>query len=226
MEFMLQGLNVENNPLIATHNDDEVKIIYEDDFLLVVDKPSGMLTVPGKDDEAISLLEIVKNMLPKGESALEVHRLDQATSGLVVIAKTKEIQSALRQQFEQRKVHKTYLALLDGIPAKNEGIIDLPLRPDLNDRPRQVVDIENGKQAITRYRVLEHLGDRALVEFTPLTGRTHQLRVHVSHPQGLNCPIVGDMLYGTACDRLHLHAHTLRFTHPATGEKIYLISRK
>ena len=226
MEFMLQGLNVENNPLIATHNDDEVKVIYEDEFLIVVDKPTGMLTVPGKDKKAISLLEIVKNMLPKGESALEVHRLDQATSGLVVIAKTKEIQSALRQQFEQRKVHKTYLALLDGIPAKNEGIIDLPLRPDLNDRPRQVVDIENGKQAITRYRVLEHLGDRALVEFTPLTGRTHQLRVHASHPQGLNCPIVGDMLYGTACDRLHLHAHTLRFTHPATGEKIYLISRK
>ena len=226
MEFMLQGLNVENNPLIATHNDDEVKVIYEDEFLIVVDKPTGMLTVPGKDKKAISLLEIVKNMLPKGESALEVHRLDQATSGLVVIAKTKEIQSALRQQFEQRKVHKTYLALLDGIPAKNEGIIDLPLRPDLNDRPRQVVDIENGKQAITRYRVLEHHGDRALVEFTPLTGRTHQLRVHVSHPQGLNCPIVGDMLYGTACDRLHLHAHTLRFTHPATGEMMSFTSEK
>lgn len=225
MEFMLQGLNVENNPLIATHNDDEVKVIYEDEFLLVVDKPSGMLTVPGKDD-ATSLLEIVKNTLPEGENALEVHRLDQATSGLVVIAKTKEIQSALRLQFEQRKVHKTYLALLDGIPSNNEGVIDLPLRPDLNDRPRQVVDIENGKQAITRYRVLEHLGDRALVEFTPLTGRTHQLRVHASHPQGLNCPIVGDMLYGTASDRLHLHAHTLRFTHPATGETMSFTSEK
>lgn len=225
MEFMLQGLNVESNPLIATHNDDEVKVIYEDEFLLVVDKPSGMLTVPGKDD-ATSLLEIVKNMLPEGENALEVHRLDQATSGLVVIAKTKEIQSALRLQFEQRKVHKTYLALLDGIPANNEGVIDLPLRPDLNDRPRQVVDKENGKQAITRYRVLEQHGNRALVEFTPLTGRTHQLRVHASHPQGLNCPIVGDMLYGTASDRLHLHAHTLRFTHPATGETMSFTSEK
>lgn len=224
MEFMLQGLNVENNPLIATHNDDEVKIIYEDDFLLVVDKPSGMLTVPGKDEKAISLLEIVKNMLPKGESALEVHRLDQATSGLVVIAKTKEIQSALRQQFEQRTVSKTYLALLDGTPTEQEGIIDLPLRPNPDDRPRQIVDHKNGKQAITRYRVREHLGDRALVEFTPLTGRTHQLRVHASHPQGLNCPIVGDMLYGTAATRLYLHAQSLSFVHPKTGETMHFSS--
>ena len=224
MEFMLQGLHVENNPLIATHNDDKVKIIYEDDFLLVVDKPSGMLTVPGKDDEAISLLEIVKNMLPKGESALEVHRLDQATSGLVVIAKTKEIQSALRQQFEQRTVSKTYLALLDGTPTEQGGIIDLPLRPNPDDRPRQIVDHKNGKQAITRYRVLEHHGDRALVEFTPLTGRTHQLRVHASHPQGLNCPIVGDMLYGTAATRLYLHAQSLSFVHPKTGEMMHFSS--
>ena len=224
MEFMLQGLNVEDNPLIATHNDDEVKIIYEDDFLLVVDKPSGMLTVPGKDEEAISLLEIVKNMLPKGESALEVHRLDQATSGLVVIAKTKEIQSALRQQFEQRTVSKTYLALLDGTPTEQGGIIDLPLRPNHDDRPRQIVDRKNGKQAITRYRVLEHLGDRALVEFTPLTGRTHQLRVHASHPQGLNCPIVGDMLYDTAATRLYLHAQSLSFVHPKTGETMHFSS--
>ena len=224
MEFMLQGLNVENNPLIATHNDNEVKIIYEDDFLLVVDKPSGMLTVPGKDEEAISLLEIVKNMLPKGESALEVHRLDQATSGLVVIAKTKEIQSALRQQFEQRTVSKTYLALLDGSPTEQGGIIDLPLRPNPDDRPRQIVDHKNGKQAITRYRVLENHGDRALVEFTPLTGRTHQLRVHASHPQGLNCPIVGDMLYGTAATRLYLQAQSLSFVHPKTGEMMHFSS--
>ena len=224
MEFMLQGLYVENNPLIATHNNDEVKIIYDDEFLLVVDKPSGMLTVPGKDEEAESLLEKVCKMLPEGENALEVHRLDQATSGLVVFAKTKDIQSALRQQFEQRKVHKTYLALLDGCPAEQEGVIDLPLRPNPDDRPRQIVDHKNGKQAITHYRVLEHRGNRTLVEFTPLTGRTHQLRVHASHPQGLNCPIVGDMLYGTASDRLHLHAQTISFTHPVTGDKISLTS--
>lgn len=223
MEFMLQGLDVESNQL-ATAPSSEVQVIYEDQWLIVVDKPAGMLTVPGKDADAKSLLEIVDEMLPEGENALEVHRLDQATSGLVIIAKTKDTQSALRQQFEQRKVHKTYLALLDGCPAEQEGVIDLPLRPNPDDRPRQIVDHKNGKQAITHYHVLEHRGNRTLVEFTPLTGRTHQLRVHASHPQGLNCPIVGDMLYGTASDRLHLHAQTISFTHPVTGDKISLTS--
>lgn len=223
MEFMLQGLDVESNQL-ATVPSSEVQVIYEDQWLIVVDKPAGMLTVPGKDADAKSLLEIVDEMLPEGSHALEVHRLDQATSGLVVIAKTKDTQSALRQQFEQRKVHKTYLALLDGCPAEQEGVIDLPLRPNPDDRPRQIVDHKNGKQAITHYRVLEHRGNRTLVEFTPLTGRTHQLRVHASHPQGLNCPIVGDMLYGTASDRLHLHAQTISFSHPVTGDKISLTS--
>lgn len=226
MEFMLQGLEVESNPLVASHSFDEVKVIYDDKWLIVVDKPADMLTVPGKDEEATSLLEIVNNMLPKGETVLEVHRLDQATSGLVVFAKTKEAQKELRQQFEQRKVHKTYLALLDGKPANNEGTIDLPLRPNPDDRPRQIVDYENGKQAITKYRVLEYRGNHTLVEFTPLTGRTHQLRVHASHPHGLNCSIVGDMLYGTASNRLYLHAHTISFTHPITGEFLSFVSRK
>ena len=226
MEFMLQGLNVESNPLLGKNRSFHLTVIYEDQWLIVIDKPSGMLTVPGKDEEAESLLEKVCKMLPEGENALEVHRLDQATSGLVTIAKTKDTQSALRQQFEQRKVHKTYLALLDGCPAEQEGVIDLPLRPNPEDRPRQIVDHKNGKQAITHYRVLEHRGNRTLVEFTPLTGRTHQLRVHASHPQGLNCPIVGDMLYGTASDRLHLHAQTISFTHPVTGDKVSLVSRK
>ena len=224
MKFMLQGLEVESNPLVASHSSNEVKVIYEDKWLIVVDKPAGMLTVPGKDDEATSLLEMVRNMLPKGGTVLEVHRLDQATSGLVVFAKTKEVQKELRLQFEQRKVHKTYLALLNGKPANNEGTIDLPLRPNPDDRPRQLVDHKHGKQAITKYRVLEYRGNHTLVEFTPLTGRTHQLRMHASHPQGLGCPITGDMLYGTASDRLHLHAYTLRFTHPITGETMSFIS--
>lgn len=226
MEFMLQGLEVESNPLVASHSFDEVKVIYDDKWLIVVDKPADMLTVPGKNEETTSLLEIVNNMLPKDETVLEVHRLDQATSGLVVFAKTKEAQKELRLQFEQRKVHKTYLALLDGKPANNEGTIDLPLRPNPDDRPRQIVDYENGKQAITKYRVLEYRGNHTLVEFTPLTGRTHQLRVHASHPQGLGCPITGDMLYGTASDRLYLHAHTISFTHPITGEFLSFVSRK
>lgn len=236
MEFMLQGLDVESNPLITKPNDNEVKVIYEDKWLIVIDKPAGMLTVPGKDEEAVSALKIVSGMLqkkektrtrsdsrssnlvPRTEGAFEVHRLDQPTSGLVVFAKTHQAQKLLRQQFEQRSVSKTYLALLDGTPPEKQGKIVLPLRPDPDDRPRQVVDMENGKQAITKYRVLEYRGEKTLVEFTPMTGRTHQLRVHASHPQGLNCPITGDMLYGTASDRLYLHAMTLSFAHPITGE--------
>ena len=218
MEFMLQGLNVERNPLTIKPDESKVKVIHEDEWLIVVEKPAGMLTVPGKDQEATSLLELVCKMVPSSKGVLEVHRLDQATSGLVVFAKTKEVQRDLRSQFEKRLVKKTYLALLDGIPPKMKGTIELPLRPDLDDRPRQVVDFEKGHQAITRYKVLECRGHLALVEFTPLTGRTHQLRVHASHPQGLNTPIVGDMLYGTAASRLCLHAQSLSFTHPVTSE--------
>ena len=226
LEFMLQGLDVENDPLSTIPGIDEVKVIYEDQFLIVVDKPAGILTVPGKNEEATSLLEMVRDMLPEGESAIEVHRLDQATSGLVVFAKTHEAQRNLRQQFEERKVRKTYVALLDGTPPEEKGVIALPLRPDIDDRPRQVVDMENGKQAITEFRVLEHRNDKTLVEFTPLTGRTHQLRVHASHPQGLNCPISGDMLYGTASSRLFLHAQTLCFSHPITNEPMSFSSNK
>ncbi len=242
LEFMLQGLDVESNPLATNPDSDSLKIIYEDQWLIVINKPAGMLTVPGKEEEAVSALEIVSGMLqknektrtradflssflvPRAKGAFEVHRLDQATSGLVVFAKTKEVQSNLRKQFEERTVSKTYLALLDGTPAHSEGTIDLPLRPDIDDRPRQVVDMENGKQAITKYQVLKQRGERTLVEFTPLTGRTHQLRIHTSHPQGLGCPITGDMLYGTASDRLYLHAMTLSFTHPITGEHMSFTS--
>ncbi len=223
MEFMLQGLDVESSPLIATSNSTTLKIIYEDQWLIIIDKPTGMLTVPGKDEEATSLLEILRKK-QQNKDILEVHRLDQATSGLVLFAKTKDVQKSLRKQFEQRTVSKTYIALLDGTPANHEGTIDLPLRPDLDDRPRQVVDKENGKQAITKYKVLEYRGDRTLVEFTPLTGRTHQLRVHASHPLGLGCPITGDMLYGTASHRLCLHAQQLSFTHPVTGEPMSITS--
>ena len=214
LEFMMQGLDVEDNPL-ATASNEQLKVVYEDQWLIVVDKPAGMLTVPGKDKNATSALEIVSKMLraagakdpdpqspipaPRAASALEVHRLDQATSGLVVFAKSKEAQSALRQQFEQRTVSKTYIALLDGKPLKEKGIIDLPLRPDLDDRPRQVVDYEHGKRAVTQYRVLEHRGNRTLVEFKPLTGRTHHRRsapvppctvnkLHPPHHRRANAP--------------------------------------
>ena len=225
LEFMLQGLDVESNPLAAVPSSEAVQVVYNDEWLIVVDKPAGMLTVPGRDEEALSLLELVRKRLDD-ERVVEVHRLDQATSGLVVFAKTREVQSGLRLQFENREVSKTYLALLDGIPEEEEGTIELPLRANLDDRPRQVVDFEHGKDAVTRYRVLEYRGDTALVEFTPLTGRTHQLRVHASHPQGLNCPIVGDMLYGTAAQRLCLHAKSLCLTHPVTGKALSFTSTR
>ena len=221
LEFMLQGLDVEDN-VLQQSEESTLNIIFEDEWLIVVDKPAGMLTVPGKDEGSVSLLELVGKKLPEHEMALEVHRLDQATSGLVIIAKTKQAQKLLRQQFEEQLVSKTYIALLDGTPEHDKGVIDLPLRLNPNDRPRQMVDSSHGKRAITEYQVLERRGNRTLVEFHPLTGRTHQLRVHASHPLGLNCPIVGDMLYGTASDRLYLHAQSLSFTHPITGAPITL----
>ena len=223
LQFMLQGLEVEANPLSATPAE-KIEIIYEDDWIIVIDKPAGMLTVPGKEPGTTSALELLKQQLLPQENVLEVHRLDQATSGLAVFAKTKEAQCNLRLQFEQRTVSKTYIARLDGIPSKREGVVSLPLRPDFDDRPRQVVDLVNGKHATTRFEVLGQRYNKALVKFTPLTGRTHQLRLHASHQQGLNCPIVGDMLYGKAATRLYLHAQSISFTHPGTGEKFTFTS--
>lgn len=224
LQFMLQGMDVEPNPLEETSLHFSLPIAYEDDWVLIVDKPAGMLTVPGKAQEAISVLDVVKHWLPKATGPLVVHRLDQATSGLVMIAKTKEVHKSLQSQFADRRISKTYIALLDGVPNCNHGIVDLPLCPNPYDRPRQMVSVEHGKRAVTEYEVLELRGDKALVEFHPLTGRTHQLRVHASHSQGLNCPIVGDMLYGTASDRLYLHAQSLSFTHPTTGKTITVTS--
>ena len=149
-----------------------------------------------------------------------MHRLDQETSGLVLFAKDKASHKALQQQFENHTISKRYIALLDGVVQQDEGVIDLPIRPDVDDRPRQRVDHEHGKPAVTRYRVLERRGQVTRIELEPLTGRTHQLRVHASHPLGLNCPIVGDRLYGTASSRLMLHAQSITFTHPATGREL------
>jgi len=218
--FMLQGLDVEDNVLDQQPQDPTLPIVYEDQWLMIVDKPAGMLTVPGKSQGALSVQEIVREQLQNASGPLVVHRLDQGTSGLVLIGKTKEVHKSLQSQFADRRISKTYVALLDGILPNDGGTIDLPLRPDSADRPRQVVDMEHGKRAVTEYRVIERRSDKTLVEFRPFTGRTHQLRVHASHPLGLNCPIVGDMLYGTASTRLFLHAQSLSFTHPVTGETV------
>jgi len=217
LDFMLQGLDVEQNRLGQALAGVTLDEVYNDQWLTVLNKPSGMLTVPGKLLED-SLLTRFQQAHPEAGGPIVVHRLDQETSGLVIMAKDKATHKALQQQFEAHTIKKRYIALLDGVVAHHEGCIDLPLRPDVDDRPRQRVDREHGKRAVTRYRVLERSNGHTRVILEPLTGRTHQLRVHCSHPLGLNCPIVGDRLYGTASTRLMLHAQSITFSHPATGQ--------
>ena len=221
LDFMLQGLDVEDNPLEQPRQDTVLDIVYDDRWLTVLNKPSGMLTVPGKALED-SLLTRYQAAHPEAHGPIVVHRLDQETSGLVIFAKDKATHKALQQQFEQHTVSKRYIALLDGLVMQDEGVIDLPLRPDVDDRPRQRVDHEHGRPSVTRYRVLERNDGVTRISLEPLTGRTHQLRVHASHPLGLNCPIVGDRLYGRTARRLMLHARSITFVHPATGETLSL----
>jgi tRNA pseudouridine32 synthase/23S rRNA pseudouridine746 synthase len=216
---MLQGLDVEPNPLATPTDDTALEIVYDDQWITIVNKPAGMLTMPGKLHND-SLLVRLQRLLPDARGPLVVHRLDMATSGLLMIAKTKEVHKSLQSQFADHRIAKRYIAILDGEVADDEGTVKLPLRPNPEDRPRQVVDYKYGKTAITRYRVLERKNGKTRVAFEPLTGRTHQLRVHASHPLGLNAPIVGDMLYGRYADRLYLHAESLTFIHPVTGEKV------
>lgn len=219
---MLQGLEVEHNPLQENvHHDTPMEIVYEDNYLLVINKPAGMLSVPGKGNVDSVYLRI-KSMYPEATGPLIVHRLDMATSGLLLIAKTKEVHQNLQAQFKSRTIKKRYIALLNGEIFAEKGIIDLPLRPDPLDRPRQVVDVQSGKPAVTHYQVLKHISHRTLVAFSPMSGRTHQLRVHAAHPQGLNCPIAGDELYGRKAERLYLHAEALTFIHPVTGKSIHV----
>lgn len=217
LKHMLQGLHVEKNPLETDmHWGTELEIMYEDEWLSVVNKPAGMLSVPGKSD-IDSVYGRVRWMYPEATGPMVVHRLDMATSGLMLVAKTKEVHQNLQAQFKNRTVCKRYVAWLDGIVEKKEGHIELPLRPDPEDRPRQVVDAVHGKPAVTDYAVLHYDSGRTFISFIPKTGRTHQLRVHSAHPLGLNAPIVGDELYGKRADRLYLHAEYLGFIHPVSG---------
>ncbi|MBO7610231.1 MAG: RNA pseudouridine synthase [Muribaculaceae bacterium] len=219
LTFMLQGLDVESNQL-AVSSCDDIEELYDDEWLTVVNKPAGMLSEPGKllSD---SVLTRFKTRHPEATGPVLVHRLDQETSGLLVFAKDKTTHKELQRQFAEHEVRKKYMALLDGIVEPDGGIIDLPLRQNAADRPRQMVDFDDGKRAVTMYEVLERTTDgKTWVMFSPVTGRTHQLRVHASHLQGLGIPIVGDMLYGIAADRLMLHATSITFMHPATGEQM------
>jgi tRNA pseudouridine32 synthase/23S rRNA pseudouridine746 synthase len=199
------------------------EILFEDEWLMVVNKPAGLLSVPGKTDEPS-----VESLL----GAKAVHRLDQDTSGLLVLAKTPEIYKTLQAYFQRRDIFKRYEAVCEPNQKskiknlKSEGIIDLPLLPNPYDRPRQMVSLEHGKPAITRYHIREYRADGTLlVDFFPLTGRTHQLRVHAAHPDGLNAPIVGDRLYSSQIkNRLLLHAAEIRFIHPVTQQEMHFLS--
>ena len=214
---MLQGLNVEENPLQSWGNDLSLETVYEDDSLLIVDKPAGLLSVPGREIEDSAFTRVLERF-PLATNHLLVHRLDMSTSGLLIFTKTKKANKRVQRQFIQRTLKKRYIAILDGLLEPDEGTIDLPLTPDYYDLPRQLVCHETGKVATTHFKVLERKYGRTRVALYPVTGRTHQLRVHCAHQEGLGIPIVGDELYGKREERLHLHAQYITFEHPMTRE--------
>ena len=217
---MLQGLAVEPNPLLLNPAiGKELVFIYEDPYLVIVNKPAEFLSVPGKTITD-SVQERMRSRYPNATGPLTVHRLDMATSGLMVIALNKEVHGHLQEQFMKRTVKKRYVALLDGIVKQSQEYIDLPLRVDIDNRPYQLVCYEHGKTARTRYEVLAVHNNQTRVNFYPITGRTHQLRMHAAHPNGLDTPIVGDDLYGVKKDRLYLHAAQLTFKHPVYKESM------
>jgi len=219
LKHMLEGIALDEDPLIKNPGESrELKIVYEDDALVIVNKPAELLSVPGihiHDSVYTRLKAAFVNIEP-----LMIHRLDMATSGLLVVAKTKEAHKLIQRQFLKRTVNKRYTALLSKVVAPSEGEIVLPLRGDLHNRPRQLVCSEFGKKSVTRWKVITVNETTTKVHFWPLTGRTHQLRVHSAHEQGLNAPIVGDDLYGTVAERLYLHASYLEFAHPITKQKL------
>ena len=226
LRHMLVGLDVEPNPLAEDlFKDTPLKILYEDEWIVAVEKPSGMLSVPGKND-LDSVQQRLRLMYPDATGPLVVHRLDMATSGILLAAKDKDVHARLQSQFETRSISKEYIAILDGVPSQEFGIIDLPICLNPLDRPRQMVDFENGKPAITEYKVECIKDGRAKVVFKPHTGRTHQLRVHSAHVLGLGCPISGDELYGNpdSASRLCLHASRLVFRHPVSDKDIEIVS--
>ncbi len=220
LTWMLQGLDVDPDPETLGFQRMELKTVYEDEWLLVVDKPSGMLSTPGRIGD-YSVETIMQQRYP---GSMIAHRLDMGTSGLLIIAKSLEVYRPLQEQFVKHQVRKKYLAMLEASPQQGRlegsGTISLPLRPDPMNRPRQVVDMEHGKRAVTDY---EFLSDN-LMALYPQTGRTHQLRIHCAHPDGLGRPIVGDELYGTKGERLMLHAAEIWFRHPVTGKEMHLVS--
>ena len=241
LTWMLQGLDVDVNPETLGFPHLDISIVYEDNDMAVIDKPSGLLSVPGRV-ETYSVATLVHERWPDG---VLVHRLDMGTSGLLVVGKTPEAYHNLQKQFVMRTVRKQYVALLEGSPHEGtppRGTIRLPLLCDPLNRPRQVVDFKRGKTAVTDYELLatnlhpdkpnavapwgQSEGPFTLIALIPHTGRTHQLRMHCAHPDGLDCPIVGDELYGRQSlgSRLCLHAEQLWLQHPITGEGLHFVS--
>ena len=205
----------------------KVETLYEDREIAVIHKPEGLLSVPGKDAAQPSVYALMRSKYPEATGPLIVHRLDMSTSGVMMIAKTEFAYHRLQKAFLNHQIQKKYVAIISGKDIPEKGIISLPLMPDYLDRPRQIVDHEQGKEAITEYEVLEPVDDSHLrIALYPKTGRTHQLRVHCAHQEGLNAPILGDPLYGNEkAARLHLHAEEITFEHPLTGKKM-TITRK
>ena len=222
LAWMLQGLDVDPNPEVQGLRHQEPSIVWEDEVMVVVDKPSGMLSLPGKiGDDSVATWA-----LKRWPGAMLVHRLDMMTSGILLVAKTSDAYHHLQKQFEERTIKKKYLAVVEGVPQQEHGIIDLPLSSDPLNRPYQMVDYAHGKRAITEYRALTRVTKEpsrcyTLLALWPHTGRTHQLRMHCAHEQGLGCPIVGDELYGQKADRLYLQAQAITFVHPVTGKRMH-----
>lgn len=225
LKHMLLDFEMDENPfLINSAEHQNIEIVFEDEYLAVIYKPHEFLSVPGKN-VTDSVYQRVAALYPNATGPLIVHRLDMSTSGLMLIAKSEEVYKNLQSQFIKRTVQKKYVALLDGIVTKDEGFIDLPLRVDLDNRPNQLVCYEHGKSARTKFEVISRKNNKTRIHFYPITGRTHQLRVHASHNLGLNCPIIGDDLYGTKANRLHLHAEEITFEHPISKEKITFLKK-
>ncbi|MBD2154741.1 pseudouridine synthase [Leptolyngbya sp. FACHB-16] len=229
MGFLLSGLSGKGSFMAAITGEksrdanQSLHTIYTDEWLIAINKPAGLLSVPGRSsdrqDSVLSRLQLCEGM-----GLIPVHRLDQDTSGILLLARDLDTYRHLSRQFQQRQVHKVYEALLVGRPEAEKNVIELPLWADPSDRPYQKVDVERGKPSVTHVQIIRQDATTTRVEFIPLTGRTHQLRVHAAHPEGLGAPILGDRLYGTSSldKRLHLHARELRFQHPHSGKWIHL----
>ncbi len=215
---MLKGLKLEDDPLLQYTADDKViETLYEDEQIAVIVKPAGLLSIPSKEIKD-SVLTRMQNKYPKATGPLLAHRLDKLTSGIMLISKDLESHKFLQQQFMDKTIQKRYCAVLEGKLKQKEGEVNLPLAVDEDNRPMQKVDFEKGRKALTKWNLISQNEEKSMVTFIPVTGRTHQLRVHSAHPQGLDAPIVGDTLYGNKSERLMLHAEYIQFKHPKNQE--------